>query len=204
MSFVPGRTEVAAAEVPAVVEQMAAFLLQLHALPVGAPLGSVSAGLHLQRRLDPTSRLLERLSHSGLQAALRERLKSWSALGIPEAKACLLHCDFWPGNVMWHDGRIAGVIDWENVSIGDRLVDLAITRLELVWRYGTGAAEAFTAAYAADEPVDQWRLALWEVTVAAGGLVAVSDGGLSADEQSRMTRQATEFLEVALKRTLAP
>ena len=25
----------------------------------------------------------------------------------------LLHGDFWPGNILWRDGRLVAVIDWE-------------------------------------------------------------------------------------------
>jgi aminoglycoside phosphotransferase (APT) family kinase protein len=34
--------------------------------------------------------------------------------------------------VLWRDGRIVAVIDWEDAQVGDPLADLANTRLELL------------------------------------------------------------------------
>jgi aminoglycoside phosphotransferase (APT) family kinase protein len=37
----------------------------------------------------------------------------------------VLHGDYWPGNVLWRDGRLVGVIGWEEAAFGDPLADLA-------------------------------------------------------------------------------
>jgi aminoglycoside phosphotransferase (APT) family kinase protein len=42
---------------------------------------------------------------------------------VPEA-AAIVHWDFTPDNVLVHDGRVAGVIDWEGVRAGDPQFDL--------------------------------------------------------------------------------
>ena len=47
----------------------------------------------------------------------------------------LLHGDFWPGNILWRDGQLMGVIDWEDAAFGDPLADLANTRFELLWAF---------------------------------------------------------------------
>lgn len=72
----------------------------------------------------------------------------------------LLHGDFWPGNVLWRTGGESGhtveptaVIDWEDVEVGDPLVDIARTRSELAWLFGYDIAEAFAAAYQRRRPV---------------------------------------------------
>ena len=36
----------------------------------------------------------------------------------------LFHGDFQPGNVLYHDGRMTGIIDWELAGIGAQLLDL--------------------------------------------------------------------------------
>ena len=56
----------------------------------------------------------------------------------------VLHGDYWPGNVLWQDGRLVAVIDWEDASLGDPLADLATARVELLCRYGDDAMERFT------------------------------------------------------------
>ena len=59
----------------------------------------------------------------------------------------LVHGDYWPGNVVMFRGRVAGVIDWPSVAVGDRRDDVATCRLDLTLMHGLGAADAFLAAY---------------------------------------------------------
>ncbi len=40
----------------------------------------------------------------------------------------LLHGDYRLPNLMWHDGKIAGILDWELASVGDPLCDLAFSQ----------------------------------------------------------------------------
>ncbi len=65
----------------------------------------------------------------------------------PPAEPRLLHGDYWPCNVLWHESRIAGVIDWEDAARGDPLSDLAICRLDLTLIVGADVRDAFSARY---------------------------------------------------------
>lgn len=48
---------------------------------------------------------------------------------VPEPqKLALLHGDYRLPNLMWHDGEIAGILDWELATVGDPLSDLAFTQ----------------------------------------------------------------------------
>ena len=78
----------------------------------------------------------------------------------------LLHGDFWPGNVLWRNDRIVGVVDWENARVGDPLADLAIARLEMQWLLGAGAVEQLTRAYRASVEVDIAALPYWDLDAA--------------------------------------
>src|SRR5207245_5037921 len=78
----------------------------------------------------------------------------------------LLHGDFWPGNIIWRDGRIAAVIDWEEAELGDRLSDVAITRLDILWAFGVDAMHDFTARYRAMTSVDLVNLPYWDLYAA--------------------------------------
>jgi aminoglycoside phosphotransferase (APT) family kinase protein len=66
----------------------------------------------------------------------------------------LLHGDFWPGNVIWREGRVAAVIDWEAAKRGDPLSDIANARLDILWAFGVDAMQEFTAHYAAMTSAD--------------------------------------------------
>jgi aminoglycoside phosphotransferase (APT) family kinase protein len=77
--------------------------------------------------------------------------------------AVLLHGDYWPGNWLWRDGRLAAVIDWEDAGAGDPLRDLATSRLEVAWIFGPEASRAYTAQYRALMAVDEHLLAYWDL-----------------------------------------
>ena len=60
---------------------------------------------------------------------MRERIRDMLASAWPFPRPnppALLHGDYWPGNILWKDGRLAAVIDWEDACLGDPLVDLAM------------------------------------------------------------------------------
>lgn len=80
--------------------------------------------------------------------------------------AVLLHGDFWPGNLLWQDGWLVGVIDWEDAAIGDPLADLANSRIELLWAFGSDAMQQFTQQYQALTSVDCANLPYWDLCVA--------------------------------------
>ncbi len=78
----------------------------------------------------------------------------------------LLHGDYWPGNVLWQENRLAVVVDWEDAMVGDPLADLAIARSNLVWSHGPGPCRAFTSRYAERTGFDLDGLWLWDIHAA--------------------------------------
>ena len=65
----------------------------------------------------------------------------------PTTQAVFIHRDFHPGNVLWVDDTVSGLIDWEPASWGPRNMDLAHCRLNLAQLHGAVAADAFLDAY---------------------------------------------------------
>jgi aminoglycoside phosphotransferase (APT) family kinase protein len=80
--------------------------------------------------------------------------------------AALLHGDYWPGNVLWKDGALVGVIDWEEARRGDPLFDVSVGRLELAWAFGADAMQRFTDAYREATLVDVAALPHWDLLAA--------------------------------------
>jgi len=78
----------------------------------------------------------------------------------------LLHGDYWPGNVLWRDGRLAVVVDWEDARLGDPLVDLGKSRLEVAWIFGLEAMETFTRHYRSHMTLDEGDLPYWDLCAA--------------------------------------
>jgi aminoglycoside phosphotransferase (APT) family kinase protein len=84
----------------------------------------------------------------------------------PTGQIALLHGDYWPGNVLWQDGRLAAVIDWEDACLGDPLSDLAISRLDIACIYDAAAMQVFTRGYRSFHPIDLAGLPYWDLCAA--------------------------------------
>lgn len=78
----------------------------------------------------------------------------------------LRHGDYWPGNVIWRDGEIVGVVDWESAAVGEPLRDLAVSRLDVLWILGPEAMSAFTRHYLALFRLDATSLPYWDLRAA--------------------------------------
>lgn len=98
---------------------------------------------------------------------------AWLRANLPAPAAPhLVHGDLRIGNVMAHEGRLTGVLDWELAHAGDYHEDLAFGCMT-VWRFGRLDAPAFGftdldtcfAAYeaAGGAPVDRARFRFWLV-----------------------------------------
>ena len=142
--------------------QMAAFLARLH-LRVPAAcfsfLPRLASPLHLAspaRALAPPLRAARALLEAAPPPAAAHNAH----------KRCLLHGDFWPGNLLWRDGVLAAVVDWEDAAIGDPLADLAIARCDLSWGFGHRAMALFTRRYGEVTGFDPARLPLWDIAAA--------------------------------------
>jgi aminoglycoside phosphotransferase (APT) family kinase protein len=65
----------------------------------------------------------------------------------PAYQPCFLHRDFQPRNVLWSGGRISGVVDWVETSLGPAWLDVAHCATNLALVHGNDAAERFATAY---------------------------------------------------------
>lgn len=76
----------------------------------------------------------------------------------PPGPAVLVHRDFHPGNVLWHDGEVSALLDWQSASIGLPDVDVGHCRANLVRRFGLAVADRFTAMWEAEagRRYDRW------------------------------------------------
>lgn len=59
----------------------------------------------------------------------------------------LIHGDYWPGNILWQRGRLTGIVDWSNASLGDPRIDLAECRMALVFSHSAAVADEFAEHY---------------------------------------------------------
>jgi aminoglycoside 2''-phosphotransferase len=142
----------------ALAEGLAAFLAQLHAVPLteAAPPGaSASSGGAFDPRAPWAglyARVRARLFPAMRPAARREVAERFEAFlndaaGAVAIRPALIHGDFGPGNVLATGGagaplRLSGVIDFDHAGPGDPAVDLAAAEgfgLEGLWEAYPGA-----------------------------------------------------------------
>ena len=109
----------------------------------------------------------------------------------------LLHGDFWPENLLWKNGELAAVLDWEDAAIGDPLSDLAASRVEFRYQFGREGMQIFTSAYSRHRAIDSTRLALWQIYVSAAGQHFMGDWGLPVERVQHMRRVALSAIREA-------
>ncbi|MBT7099080.1 aminoglycoside phosphotransferase family protein [Candidatus Poribacteria bacterium] len=103
----------------------------------------------------------------------------------PRVKARFIHRDYHPMNVVWSRGRLSGVVDWTNASVGPPGNDVAWCRQNLVASHGLKAAEQFRELYeavAGEEQHPVWdALGVIEMLPGGGPQVAqLHDVGLTS------------------------
>ncbi len=134
MEYLEGAPRVQTSDWPAFGRAVAERLAAIHTtrLPDTIALRGASAGRKRPESGNPS---------------LRED-EVWDALqDLVPGRETLVHGDFWPGNLIWRDDELVGVVDWEEAHVGDPLCDVGISRLDMLWVGGWVAVEAFTQRY---------------------------------------------------------
>jgi aminoglycoside phosphotransferase (APT) family kinase protein len=189
MAFVEGTTEVSAAPEDPGIDRMADVLATIHSAPT----------THLPplpARTNPLPEVFDFLPDGADWEDLRSHLRSMADTEYTGAPT-LLHGDFWPENLLWRNGHIAAILDWEDAALGDPLSDVACSRVELRYRFGSAGMERFTRAYARHRVVDKARLALWQVYVAAAAQRFMGDWRLPPSLEAHMRTEALASLREA-------
>jgi len=189
MAFTTGSSTIAAAQADHCIDRMAAMLARIHELPIdGLPA--------LPLRVDPLPEVFDYLPRGSEWDGLTAYLGDLSGTAHADQPR-LLHGDFWPGNLLWRDGALTGILDWEDAAVGDPLSDVAGAGLELRYLFGRAGTERFTHAYARQLPVDPGRLALWQVYVAAAAQHFMGRWGLAPALEQHMRAQALASIREA-------
>jgi aminoglycoside phosphotransferase (APT) family kinase protein len=93
----------------------------------------------------------------------------------PEGDRLFIHRDYHPGNVLWRAGRVTGLVDWVNASIGSPWADVGHCRVNLASGLGQEAADRFLEIYrTASGRRDDYH-PYWDISAAIGGLDESAD-----------------------------
>jgi aminoglycoside phosphotransferase (APT) family kinase protein len=139
MSRLPGAIDLVRCD-DEFLSALAASLLQVHRFRPrdGAwPREYQSWAFESKRVVPPWS------SDDGLYAEAFERL----AAPAPSYERTFLHRDFQPGNVLWRDGAVSGIVDWVETSTGPADLDVAHSASNLATLHGPEVAMAFRKSY---------------------------------------------------------
>jgi aminoglycoside phosphotransferase (APT) family kinase protein len=193
IGFVDGDTEFAPADLTGYLAQIAQELANIHRVQDSPDLD------FLPRQGKGFGVRPETLDTSLGEERIRDALESAWPL-VQENESVLLHGDYWPGNILWKEGKLAAVIDWEDARVGDPLADLANCRLELMWAFGVEAMTEFTNHYRSMSSIDLANLPYWDLCAALRPCSKLSEWGLDAATEQRMRERHAFFVAHALEK----
>ena len=102
----------------------------------------------------------------------------------PKQELLFVHRDYHPGNVLWEGGRVSGIVDWVNASVGSPWADVGHCRVNIASELGQQAADRFLDLYRAVSGSTDDYHPYWDISAAIGGLDEDADDQPSpADER---------------------
>jgi aminoglycoside phosphotransferase (APT) family kinase protein len=205
MTRLPGKPLVRPRDVKRYVGGLAESLAQIHRVKAkDHDLGHLGTFLRDGMREEIARGVPDPLKRDPLAAGIHARLAD-AFEGVKWLEPTLVHDDYFPGNVVWYRGKVAGVVDWSTAEIGDPRADVSQCRIDLAMMYGPQAAGAFLGAYkeAADGDLpDVWYWDLFRGLRALAGyerwLAGYHDLGLTELTPPILRRRLTGFLQDAV------
>lgn len=182
--------------------QLAAEMARYHRLDISRPPLSdlPKQAPRLQRLIFDATVEAENLDYNHIRQTLQS---VWPLPALNEP--ALLHGDIWAGNLVWNNGRLAGIIDWEDAHLGDPMWDVSVARLDLLWAFDWPMVAAFTNAYREFSTTDMSQMAYWDLAAAIrpGNSLSVWATawpvvGRTDVDSGTMRRDQREFAEQAL------
>ncbi len=195
MTRLPGRIDLCRRDTAALAD-LAQVLLAVHRVrpePGRWPRDYQSWATESKRSVPPWSR------DDGLYAEAFARL----AEPPPAYQPTFLHRDFQPGNVLWDDGRVSGVVDWVETSSGPADLDVAHCASNLATLHGAQVGAAFAAAYDAaggERAADRDDRTYWQLLDLVGFLPAGGRESGASEETILATWRAHDRADLDLER----
>ena len=198
MSRLPGRPDLTPKDVDSWVGALAQALAELHETPLDGAEGAVTRPPRADTWRAPAG------EHDPLTAAavnaVTARLPSLTSDRV------FTHADFHPGNVLWHRGRISGVVDWSAARLDSRWLDLAYCRVAVCVLLGPDIADRLADAYSGIVGGTSDELAVYDLMCELGSRHYLAESLAADQEQGHVPNyqlslaHLDEHLRRALKR----
>jgi aminoglycoside phosphotransferase (APT) family kinase protein len=166
-SYVPGKMITSPSEPIRWARTLATVLAKIHSVPgdtVGKKFlldGNEEAAWFLHSDVVPAYMK----AHPDGTAVWQMVYDLWPHLS--QISPTLVHLDYWPGNILWNQGQITAVVDWEEAAFGDPGIDVAYCRMEM-FLSGLGyVADEFLNTYEVETGQPVANLGFWELAAAA-------------------------------------
>ncbi len=199
---IEGQTEFAPANLAAYLHQFTANLVRIHRIDCANLDLSFLPGQE-KRYTEKIEKRPAHLDESLAEGRIRDAAEAaWPV--VQHGDATLLHGDYWPGNILWKDGRLAAILDWEDAAFGDPLADLATSRLEILWAFGVRAMHDATHHYHSLMPaIDFTNLPYWDLCAALRPASQISTWGLDERTEKTMRERHRLFTTQAFEKLSA-
>jgi aminoglycoside phosphotransferase (APT) family kinase protein len=198
IEYIEGKPEFAPSDLPDLLLQLATQLSRIHQVD-GSQLDvsflPQQANIYAQKLRARPANMDESLDEGPIRDALE------AVWPFPQRNtSVLLHGDFWPGNILWRDGQLVAVIDWEDAALGDPLADVANSRLEILWAFGLDAMQSFTHQYQSMTTIDFTHLPYWDLCAALRRVAQIAQWGLDDTTERTMRERHRWFVTQAFEK----
>jgi len=112
----------------------------------------------------------------------------------PRGEPVFLHCDAWPGNLLWIGDRCVGLIDWKEAGVGHPGIDVAYLRFSAAMNRGPDGPALVSEGWEDEMGREATDLAYWDALAA---LNTPTD-----DVHDRRTDSRNAFLRAAVDELL--
>ena len=198
IEYIEGKPEFAPPHVPDLLLQLATHLSRIHQVDcsnLDVSFLPQPEKIYAETLRERPTRVDESLDEGHIRDALG------AVWPLPQRNtSVLLHGDFWPGNILWKDGQLVAIIDWEDAGLGDPLADVANSRLEILWAFGIEAMQHFTQQYQSMTPIDFTNLPYWDLCAALRRVAQIAQWGLDDTTERTMRERHRWFVTQAFEK----
>jgi aminoglycoside phosphotransferase (APT) family kinase protein len=185
MTRLPGHPPGRVRDVDTFLIQLAEVLTRIHRI------GAASQGIPAFRTYFP-------MREAPLPGWLQGDLVWVSALAVareagPSADT-FIHRDYHPGNTLWRYGKLTGVVDWTQASLGPVGVDVGSMRWNLAADFGLRASDRFLDAYRASSGLELRDQPIWDLVTLMDLVLSMSRPG-PEDEMTPLRAHALACLK---------